>query len=295
MVIWCWRHGVLVAVAAVLLALAAGWVAMTRLSLDTDATHMISPDLPFRRAEQRFDQAFPQAMDRLVAVVDGATPEQAERAASILVERLRGKPDSFLSVERPAEELFFRRNALLFLPEPELQDLAERLIRAQPLLGGLAADPSLRGLLSSLSLMLVGVERGDIAASEVEPALTRLAEVGESVLAGRPQPLSWQSLLTGREPSAVERRRFIITQPRLEHTQLVPGEAAARAIRAGAQDLDIRVRLTGPVALTDDNFRTVAGGVGLTSLLSIGLVCAVLLAAVGSVRITAAILSLIHI
>lgn len=289
LVVWCWRHGGLVAALALTLVVPAGWLAVTRLSLDTDETHMIAAHLPHRQAERRFDQAFPQTVDRLVAVVDAATPEQAEAAAEALVQRLAGNA-LFLSVERPATELFFRQNGLLFLPEPQLEDLADRLIRAQPMLGGLAADPSLRGLLGAVSLMLMGVERGEASMADLDPILTALRQTGESVLVGRPRPLSWQAMMTGHEPDAVERRRFVITRPRLDGDQMVPGDEAGRAIRKAAQGLDAQVRLTGPVALTDDNFRTVAEGVGMASLLSLSLICALLLLGLGSLRMAGAVL-----
>lgn len=288
-VMWCWRHGGLVVALALALMLPAGWLAATRLSLDTDETHMIAAHLPYRQAEQRFDRAFPHTMDWLVAVVEAATPEQAEMAAATLVQRLDGS-DLFWTVERPAAELFFQRNGLLFLPEPQLEDLADRLIRAQPLLGGLAADPSLRGMLGAVSLMLLGVERGDMALADLNPALTALNGVGQSVLAGRPQPLSWQGLVTGREPEEPERRRFVITRPRLDYSRITPGDRASRAIRTAAAGLDAKVRLTGPVALTDDNFRSVAEGMGLTALVSLALVSALLLLALGSLRMSTAVL-----
>ncbi|MBC7907488.1 MAG: MMPL family transporter [Rhodospirillaceae bacterium] len=286
LVVWCWRHGGLVAVLTLALVVPAGWLAVTRLSLDTDQTRMIADRLPYGQAEQRFDRAFPQTMDRLVAVVEGATPEQSEAAAQALVHRLAGS-DLFLSVGRPPSELFFRDNGLLFLPERQLEDLADRLIRAQPVLGGLAADPSLRGLLGVVSLMLMGVERGEASIADLEPVLAALAKTGDSVLAGRPRPLSWQSLIVGREG---ELRRFVITRPRLDDAQIIPGDDASRAIRKAAEGLDARVRLTGPVALSDDNFRTVAEGVSMTSVLSLSLVCALLLLAQGSLRLASAVL-----
>ncbi|MCR6632770.1 MAG: MMPL family transporter [Magnetospirillum sp.] len=286
-VTWCWRHGGWVVAVVLLLLLPAGWLAATGLSLDSDETHMLSADLPFRQAEQRFDAAFPQYRELLLLVVDGDSAEQAEVSADALVARLAGD-QRFLSVERPATEAFFRDHALLFLPPRELEEVADRLIQAQPLLGGLAADPSARGLLAVLSLMAEGVRLGQVPREQVAPVLDMVAETGRTVLAGRPRPLSLLGLVSGREGS--DTRRLVLARPRLDHTSLVPGEAAAQAVRAAAEGLPARVRLTGPVALSDDNFRTVAEGVAPTLLLSLALVTALLLAAVGSLRVTAAIL-----
>ncbi|HLO76151.1 MAG TPA: MMPL family transporter, partial [Magnetospirillum sp.] len=285
-VTWCWRHGRLVVVLAVLAMLPAGWLAATRLALDSDETHMLSPHLPYRQAEQRFDAAFPQMRDLLVAVIDADTSEQAEATADELVRRLAGHP-LFLMAERPATELFLRDHALLFLSQRELEDVADRLIRAQPLLGGLAADPSARGLLGVVGLMAEGVRRGELAAADLAPVVDLIADSGRSLLGGRTKPLSLQSLLAG---GPADTRRIVLTRPRLDHSSLVPGEPAARALRTAAEGLPGLVRLTGPVALTDDNFRTVVEGVAPTLVLSLVLVAALLLVAVGSIRVAGAIL-----
>lgn len=288
LVTWCWRHGGAVVALAVLLTLAAGWLAATRLGLDSDEAHMLSPDLPYRQAEARFDAAFPHTRDLLVAVLDAASPEQAETAADALVERLADDPQ-FLSVQRPASETFFRDHALLFLSEPELEEVADRLIRAQPLLGGLAADPSARGFLGVLALMAEGVRRGDLEAAELEAVADKVAGVARAALAGTPKTLSLQEMLM--QGGGADTRRLVLAQPRLDRGSLVAGEAAARAMRKAAEGLPARLRLTGPVALADDNFRSVAEGVAPTLGLSLALVATLLLAAVGSLRVAGAILA----
>ena len=64
--------------------------------------------------------------------------------------------------QEPLGGEFFTRNGLLFLSVKEVQDVADQLIAAQPLLGSLAADPNLRGLFSAISLALQGVKNGEI-------------------------------------------------------------------------------------------------------------------------------------
>ncbi|MGE5516794.1 MAG: MMPL family transporter [Bacteroidota bacterium] len=287
LVIWCWRHGAVVAAVVGALVLAAGWAAATRLGLDSDESHMLSPELPYRRAELRFDAAFPHTRDLLVAVLDADTPEQAEAAADGLVARLAGNP-RFLAVERPAAEVFFRDHALLFLPEAELESLADRLIRAQPLLGGLAADPSARGLLGVLSLMAEGVRRGAVEAAALEPVVDKVAAAARSLATGTSASLSLRDMVM--PGGGTDTRRLVLARPRLERASLVAGEAAASELRQAARGLPARLRLTGPVALSDDNFRTVAHGVAPTLALSLALVSALLLLAVGSMRVAGAIL-----
>ena len=47
-----------------------------------------------------------------------------------------------------------RRNGLLYLDVDELSDLSDRLAEAQPFLGTLWRDPSLRGLFRMLELVI---------------------------------------------------------------------------------------------------------------------------------------------
>ena len=48
-------------------------------------------------------------------------------------------------------------------------------MRAQPLLAALAADPSLRGVLTAISNMLEGIKRGQGTLQDIEPTMTALA------------------------------------------------------------------------------------------------------------------------
>ncbi|HLN22791.1 MAG TPA: MMPL family transporter [Patescibacteria group bacterium] len=293
---WCWRHAVTVVVTAVLLTGLLGNYAANHLGLDTDESKMLSAALPFRRAEQQMDRAFPQDVDLLVVVLDGPSPDQTDQAAARLYDALAGRKDLFRSLRRPAEELYFRKNGLLFLSLDELTELSDRLVAAQPLLGSLARDPSLRGLLSSITLALEGVSRRQISLNDLEPMLQRLDGVAAPIAAGRTaEPLSWPTLFGGmaEQDSA---RRFLLAQPILQYGELVAGRAAADAIHHAADGLGLteengyRLRLTGSVALADANFATVAEGVEVSAPLSVAAVCLLLFLALRSVRMVGAVL-----
>lgn len=274
-----------------------GGYAVTHLSVDTDTNDLISPDLPWRKREAEFDRAFPQNVDLLAIVIDAATPGQAEDAASGLARWLRDRPQLYKTVRRPDGGEFFTRNGMLFLSVKEVQDVADQLIAAQPLLGSLAADPSLRGLFSAISLALEGVKNGEIKLAALDAPLIALADPVEAALAGRPHHLSWESLFTGRAPQPQEKRRFILVQPALDYSALEPGAKASSAIRTAAQefgftpDHGVRVRLTGPVALSDEEFSTVAQGAGGATVTSFLLVGIILFLALRSWRIIVAILA----
>ena len=71
---------------------------------------MLSAELQFRKDESLIDRLFPQHVNNIVVVVDGATPDQADDAADALTRRLRLRPDLFAAVFDPAGDDFFRRN-----------------------------------------------------------------------------------------------------------------------------------------------------------------------------------------
>src|SRR5260221_1898715 len=265
-----------------------GTYAVTHLSVDTDTNNLISPDLSWRKREAEFDRAFPQNVDLLAIVIDAATPGKAEAAASTLAQWLRARRPLYKTVRRPDGGAFVTRNGLLFLSVKEDQDIADQLIAAQPLLGALAADPSLRGLFSAISLALEGVKKGEIKLAALDAPLTALTDPVEAALAGRPHHLSWESLFTGRAPQPQEMRRFILVQPILDYNALEPGAKASAEIRTAVQefglipDHGVRVRLTGPVALSDEEFGTVAQGAGGATIMSLLLVGIILFLALRS-------------
>ena len=295
-VLWCWRQWVAVTAMAVLATILFGWVAAARLGIDTDENKLLAADLPFRQAEDQMAAAFPEADDQMVVVVEAASPAQAEVAANALLPRLLARPDLFISARRPPGNDFFHREGLLYQSLDELQALSDRLVEAQPILGGLARDPSPRGVLSALDLMLEGLERGQIPVATIAPALKRFADTAASVAAGTPKPLDWSELM-GAGATSTPPMAMILANPRLDFTDLTPGEPAAEAIRAAAADLGFtpangyRIRMTGSVPLTDDNFATVADGVKLSTPLSLIAVVVILLVAVRSKRLVAIILA----
>ncbi|MDA8231055.1 MAG: MMPL family transporter [Magnetospirillum sp.] len=294
-VLWCWRHWISVSVGAAVATLALGWFALSHLGLDTDENKLLSSDLPFRKAERQMSKAFPDEDENLVVVIDAPTAGQAEDAAEKLLARLERRTDLFVFVRRPPGTTFFQREGLLYLSVDQLQNLSDRLVEAQPMLGTLARDPSLRGVLSALDLMLMGMEHGEAKMTEIAPAIRRFADTAGTVAAGHPKPLSWGDLMGSSMPMT-QPMALILARARLDYSELMPGEPASNAIRFAAADLGYtpdhgyRVRLTGSAALTDDNFATVTEGVELSTPLSIAAVVLILFAAVRSKRLVAIIL-----
>jgi hopanoid biosynthesis associated RND transporter like protein HpnN len=292
---WCWRKPVPVLIAFLLLTGGLGYYAVTHMQLDTDQAHLISPNIPYRVAERGFDKAFPQSTDSLVAVIDAPTSGEAETAVNALRDKLAPQANLFRMVRRPPEETFFRQHGLLFLSTDELTTLSDQLGAAQPMIGTLHQDPSLRGFLSVIDLALQAAQHGQDTAA-IKPLIDQLDKPAAAIAEGRPaSPVNWSSLM-GAVGEHDQAERVLITQPRLHFEDLVAGENATEAIRQAATELGItpergmRVRVTGAVALADANFATVTQGAALNGALMLIAVVVLIWWAVKSMKIVLSIM-----
>jgi hopanoid biosynthesis associated RND transporter like protein HpnN len=290
-------HPWLTVLVSLLLSAAAMWFIAGHFSMTSDTAQLISDKVDWRRHETAMAAAFPQNNDTAVVVVDGATPELAESGAAALAAKLAPQTRFFLSVRRPDGGPFFAKEGLLFLSTAQVLSTTDQLVSAQPFLGPMAADPSLRGVSSAVGILADGVTQGQTDLASVQKPIHALADALQKVAAGRPVFFSWQAMIAGDGKGlSAPKRRFIIVQPKLDYGSLMPGEGADDAIRATARALDldaahgVRVRLTGSVPLSDEEFASltdrvwlVTGSMGLAVLVMLGL-------AVKSARLVAAIL-----
>jgi hopanoid biosynthesis associated RND transporter like protein HpnN len=289
------RYAVPVVVLATVLAGASLAVSVTQLTIDTSLSNMLSPDLPYRRNQTAMAVAFPQLEQTLTVVVEAESAEAAETAAGKLADELRAS-DLIRDVDYPKGNPFFRRNGLLYLDLDQLQALADRLAKIQPLLSSLRADPSLGGLAAVLAPVLE--DPSHEAAAALAPALQAMADSADAAGQGRLRPLSWRALAADEGPGegadkgtdgetsqaadALPFREFLIVRPALDFQVLQPARAATDAIYRAAASLDEpllgrpRVSVTGELAMRDDELRSLRDSMGLVSLVSLVLVIALL-------------------
>ena len=290
------RQPVIVLLLGVVLTGAALVYTAQHFALTADTSELISTKLKWRQNELAFDRAFPQFNNLTMIVVDGATPELADAAATRLTAALQAKPELFKAVRRPDGGAFFDRNGLLLLPLDEVAAATQGLTRARPMLASLAADPSLRGVLATISNALEGIKYGQATLHDVEPAMTALADTFEKVAAGKPAFFSWRTLIAGQPARPSETRHIVLVQPVMDYAALEPGAAASEAIRATARSLGldavhgVTVRLTGLVPLSDEEFATLAQDAHLLLGAMFAALLGILWLAVRSARVVIAIL-----
>ncbi|MGH6936017.1 MAG: MMPL family transporter, partial [Methylocella sp.] len=241
------------------------------------------------------DKAFPQRVDQIVIVIDGATPELAEEAARALTEKLNGRPDLYRSVVRPEGGPYFNQAGLLFLPLSELRKTVSDLSRARAFLMALSSDPSLRGIVTAMSYINQGVRAKAGILDDFDRPMVQFSDALEGVIAGRHVFFSWRSLISGQAPDPRELRRFIEVKPVLDYAALMPGETASKFIRDTARNLGfspdqgVTVRLTGLVPMADEEFGNIADGAGLNAAVTALIVLLIVWLALKSGRIVLAV------
>jgi uncharacterized protein len=245
---FCTRHVWGVIILALILATVSGTYTVRHFSIDTNVNNLISRDLPWRKRELEYQAAFPQSRQLILVIVEAPTPEQTSAATRTLAEGLSKKTDLFRSVQEEGGGA----NRLLFLPTEQVARITSQLANAEPIIGILAKDPSLRGLALTLSYGVEGSKLGRLSLDDLARTLDMAAETLESFAASRPASFSWDALLQGNaQPSSL--RRLIAVIPVLATGELEPGRRATDAIRRTAADLQLassfqaNVRLTGPV------------------------------------------------
>ena len=293
----CTRHAWPVIVLAVALAAFCSFYTVRHFAVATDIKQLFPAELPWAQRAYDLIGAFPQ--HDVLVVVDAPTPELADQASAKLSAALSADTAHFKTVQQPQGGSFFARNGLLFLPTGDVQRMAGEMNGAGPLIGALAADPSLRGALGALSQGLMGVANGAYALDALNRPMQMTGDTADAALHNQPAHFSWRELASGKPAMPEELRRFIEIEPVLDFNALQPGLAATQAIADAAERLNLagedqaRVRVTGLVPMNDAEFATLQDHAALNGALSIAAVLIILWLALRSSRIIlAAIISI---
>jgi len=283
----------LIVVVALAATVALGIFTVKNVSINTDATEMLSPDLAFRRDFDAYRRAYPVFANNIVIVVEADDSDRAEDGAEALYQRLQQDKARFHHIFYPEGDRFFRQNGLLYLDMKELQALASRLSEAQPLLSTLARDQSIRGLFEVLGLAIDALGTADAQPQQIARVLQRVAAVIEARNADKPRSLSWKEMMGG-EAASDDRRRIIVLQPELDYGSVAPAADALKEIRRHARELGlspengVRVRLSGSAAIDSEEIGSIADNTALSSELSFAIVALILVACFRSLRLLVA-------
>ena len=239
------------------------------IAIDTDTTDMIDVRLPHRQAFLALKAAFPRLPGDIVVYTQADHAGLAEDAADALVAKLRAKPGIARAIAQPGGGEFFGRNGLVYLSTDELWQIDQRLNDAGPLIGALARDPSLRGLLVTLREALAR-PLDDTQQALLGRLFERLAKVVEKPDGA---PVHWRDELFAPGASDAPRRAFVLIDPALEETSFQPEQAALDGLHELLQEMqqawpEVRFHLTGSVPMNAEELVTVAEDAGVTTALS---------------------------
>ena len=268
----------------------AAWFAAGNLGVNTDTANMIAPTIPWRQHYNEYRDAFPLRDRNLLIVIDASSPVRADEFAADLLAELRKQPERYRSPLLAGEGEFFERNGLLYMPTAELAELTDRLAEAQPLIGLLGGRVDGAAVLDVARTTLAA--EGDTAAlaSFYDELARTISGAGGSEVSS----FAWDRLVSNEPPRNPRTwaRRIITLQPAVDFSRMQPAAAAIAAVRAMAARLDergdVRVRLTGTVAMEHEELQSVSRGAGLGAAATLVMVALVLYAALRSWRLLAA-------
>ena len=283
------RFRVAIVILSVLATAAAMYYTVNNLEMNTSTKDMLSPQLPWRKLDTEIEKQFPQYTDNIIAVVEAATPDQAQDAASALYHALQQETKLFKDVYYPNDLPIFKEDALLFLDTGELQDLADKLAEMQPFLARLAADQTIRGLFGVLGEALDAIKDGDDV--NIKPLVKQINLALIAAQHQQPFQISWQRLMSGDETPKSVYREFIMLQPRLDYSRLLPARESISRIRALTDKLkladkyDARVRLTGTAVLSHEELLSVTEGTEIAFVLALIMITVILYFGLASMRL----------
>jgi len=289
---FCLRYARSVVVVALLLAAGASVYTATHFVINSNINALLSEGLDWRQREVVFESQF-RRYQVLDVVVSAPTPELTSAATTALTEALGKEKASFQSVATSSAAEYFAQHGMLFQPEDALAKSMAGLTQGEPLIQDIATDPSLRGLIAGLEDGLLGVKQNKLTLDSMTRLMNMTSQSLEDVLGGRPASFSWRSLIEGNAPESYELRGFIEVRPILDFAAVQPGLAASETIRRVAATIapqyQANVRLTGPVAMADEEFGTIKENAARNGIITFAIVLLILWLALRSPRLILAV------
>ena len=296
------RRPRLVAIGLALASLGAAPFVAGSLGLNSDEEALFAGNAAYAAARADFRRAFPVLDDAVVVLLDGARASRVEEATAELAAKLALEPEFFPAVARPDGGAFFDRHGLLYLDPDELGDVLDRLVDAQPYIGTLAADPTLRGLFGLLTEAADEAAGGGLERLGLEVAFDGVRTTLEERARGDARPLDWRELLQGPGTTDDSRQRVLLVEPILDFGSLDPAGATLSRLRELIRESgyesggypsgdDVRVRLTGGHALAQEEAELVATQATAAGVVALCVVIGVLFAGLRSGRAVAALIA----
>ncbi len=262
---------------------------INNLGVNTDTSTLLSQDLPFQKNRARWEQAFPQDAGNVLLVVESPTAEQTSISSNELAKRLAANKQLFEYVYIPDDNAFLKQQGLLYLEANKLEDLANKLSDAQPFIGYLSKNYHLQGLLEILGKALENT--GDDLPMDLNPLLTEIDQSLIAVQAKQKHYLSWQKLLAVNEANDRNTLRSIVSaKPIADFNSMQPAKRSMDYARTIIQEIklldpQVTIRMTGKIALEEDELRVLSEDTVYSGLFALVLVIIVLFIGLRSIKL----------
>jgi len=285
------RHGRISLGLILTLSIAAAVAAANLFSLNSDVGKLIRPsdDTRWYAQNEAHKAAFPQFENTAIVVVSGPL-SAVDDAARDLVAAF-DESGWYHSINAPGLEAFFDQHGLYYLELDEVEALADDLSALLPAVQSMA-NSGLAGYLTLLDQSLAAAPYSAVAAEAADKFSTKLADA----ISSPGQPAEW--LTPPDSTGEGDHYQMIALQGRQQFGERSPARAVieeTRRIISKAQELHptVTVRLTGELAMADEELRTALSGIQFAGLLSLVLLALILTIGVRSWSIVLVIFTLL--
>jgi hopanoid biosynthesis associated RND transporter like protein HpnN len=263
------------------LTVVSGIYAWQNFRINSDLSGLIDQTSSWRVHFDDYESAFPDQLRTVAVVVYGDSFGAVESAAKTIEAAIRAQPE-FVAISAPQNLDFLRDRALLYLSIDDLDEMAERLADAQPVLTAIAEDPSLRGVLEVLG---DAVDNADDA-EQFRTILELVEKSGAQKLQGEPASIAWTDELFSPDPPQI---RVITFKGKPDFGVSLPSAELLRRLDAVLEKVQkpagVEIGVTGEIALTHEEMQAATSGVNLAGWISVAFLALVMIVGVRSITI----------
>jgi hopanoid biosynthesis associated RND transporter like protein HpnN len=147
---WSCASPILSIVVSVLFAFGSLWITQNLLKFKTGRDDLVSQDLQYNRLYKDYRKAFAD-YDGMITVIEGPTPEAMAGFAEAFASQLKKQPSLFSNIFFKVDIEYFKKKGLLYLDEPNLDNLISNVLDRQDFLEELNEAPGLNNLLTIIN------------------------------------------------------------------------------------------------------------------------------------------------
>ena len=230
-----YNYSISVILVSLLLAGLSVWFSVENLSFKNNRGDLVSKNLDYVEVYEKYRQEFDD-FDGVMVVVSGENPQLMKKFIDSFVTKLNKYPHIFPTIFHKIDTEYFKKKGLLYLKEEELIEFGIKIESHQDFIEQINASPGLNQLFKSINAeisegmvnsLLTGFLGGENQKNKTGDLsfLIALEKQMLSYLQGKDTYVSpWNSFLTGKKSSLVEKGYLVSENERLMFIFIVPNE-----------------------------------------------------------------------